>query len=79
MNVIPLSEAKANLSRYGRMCLEEPVIITVRGVPCFQLVPLEEDDDMVNRLLAENPRFVRTFKKRSRERTVSANAARRRW
>jgi hypothetical protein len=54
MNVIPLSE-KADLSRYGRMCLEEPEIITVRGVSCFQLVPLEEDDDMFNRLLADNP------------------------
>ena len=40
MKVIPLSEAKANLSHYGRSCHEEPVIITVNGVPFFQLVPL---------------------------------------
>jgi prevent-host-death family protein len=37
MKVIPLSEAKANLSRYGRRCREEPVIVTVNGVPAFQL------------------------------------------
>jgi hypothetical protein len=35
MKVIPLSEAKANLSRYARLCHEEPVIVTVNGVPPF--------------------------------------------
>lgn len=37
MKVIPLSEAKANLSRYGRLCQEEPIVVTVNGVPTFQL------------------------------------------
>ena len=53
MNVIPLSEAKANLSRYGRLCQDEPVIVTVNGVPSVQLTPLKEDDDLIDRLLAE--------------------------
>jgi prevent-host-death family protein len=44
MKVIPLSEAKAHLSEYGRLCHREPVIVTVHGQPAFQLVPLEEDD-----------------------------------
>ena len=29
MKLIPLSEAKAHLSRYGRLCHDEPVIVTV--------------------------------------------------
>jgi prevent-host-death family protein len=78
MKVIPLSEAKANLSRYGRMCQEEPVIVTVNGVPSFQLAPLEEDDDLIDRLLAENPEFGQLLEQRSRERTVSMAEARKR-
>jgi prevent-host-death family protein len=39
MKVVPLSEAKANLSRYGRLCHDEPVIVTVNGAPAFQLAP----------------------------------------
>ncbi len=49
MKVIPLSEAKANLSRYAHQCREEPVVVTVNGRPAFQLVPLAEDDDPVIR------------------------------
>ncbi|MFI5454220.1 MAG: type II toxin-antitoxin system Phd/YefM family antitoxin [Isosphaerales bacterium] len=78
MKVIPLSEAKANLSRYGRLCQEEPVIVTVNGVPSFQLSPLKEDDDLIDRLLAENPKFGQILEQRSRERTVSLDEARKR-
>jgi len=78
MKVIPLSEAKANLGRYGRLCLEEPVIVTINGVPSFQLSPLEEDDDLIDRLLAEKPEFGQLLEQRSRERTVSLNEARKR-
>ncbi|MBV8775232.1 MAG: type II toxin-antitoxin system Phd/YefM family antitoxin [Deltaproteobacteria bacterium] len=41
MKVVPLSEAKAKLSRYGQLCHDEPVVVTVNGRPSFQLVPLE--------------------------------------
>jgi antitoxin (DNA-binding transcriptional repressor) of toxin-antitoxin stability system len=78
MKIIPLSEAKANLSRYGRLCQEEPVIVTINGVPTFQLSPLQEDDDLIDRLLAENPEFGQLLERRSQERTVSANEARKR-
>jgi antitoxin (DNA-binding transcriptional repressor) of toxin-antitoxin stability system len=78
MKVIPLSEAKANLSRYGRLCLDEPVIVTINGVPSFRLAPLEEEDDLIDRLLAENPKFVEILEQRSRERTVSMSQARKR-
>jgi prevent-host-death family protein len=75
MKVIPLSEAKANLSRYARLCQDEPVIVTVNGGPSFQIAPLE-DDDLVDRLIAENPEFARLLAQRSRERTVSSSEAR---
>jgi hypothetical protein len=80
MRIIPLSEAKAHLSRYGRLCHEEPVIVTVNvnGAPAFQLVPLGDDDDLVDRLLEHNPAFVRSLQKRLKERSVSVKQAARR-
>ena len=78
MKVIPLSEAKAHLSRYARLCHEEPVIVTVKGVPSFQLTPLDEDDDLINRLLDHNPRFRQYLEARRGERTISATKAARR-
>jgi antitoxin (DNA-binding transcriptional repressor) of toxin-antitoxin stability system len=78
MKVIPLSEAKANLSRYGRLCRDEPIVVTVNGVPAFQLAPLGEDDDLIDQLLERNPRFRQTLGDRLRERSVSARIARRR-
>ena len=74
MKVIPLTEAKANLSRYGRLCQDEQVIVTVNGVPSFQLAPLE-DDDLIDRLLADNPRFVQLLEQRSGDRAVSLSEA----
>lgn len=78
MKVIPLSEAKANLSQYGRRCHDEPIIVTVNGVPSFQLVPLSEDDDLIDNLLEHNPAFRETLRARLSEETVSAKDARRR-
>ena len=77
MKVIPLSEAKANLSHFGRLCHEEPVIVTVNGTPSFQLVPLEEDDDLIDRLLQYNPKFRQALEARLKERSVSLKDAQR--
>jgi hypothetical protein len=78
MKVIPLSEAKANLSRYARLCHDEAVIVTVNGVPSFQLAPLAEDDDLIDQLLQHNPQFLDYLRSRVEERTVSTKQARRR-
>ena len=75
MKVIPLSEAKARLSHYGRLCQKEPVIVTVNGTPTFQLVPLDEADDLIDQLLEHNPAFRETLQARLREATVSAKEA----
>jgi antitoxin (DNA-binding transcriptional repressor) of toxin-antitoxin stability system len=78
MKVIPLNKAKANLSRYGRLCHKEPVIVTVNGVPEFQLAPLTEDDDLIDRLLQYNPEFRQMLRKRLREPSISMKEAYRR-
>jgi hypothetical protein len=48
----------------------------VNGVPSFQLVPLEEDDDLIDRLLEYHPKFREQLEARLRDRTVSTRAAR---
>ena len=78
MKVIPLTEAKANLSQYGRLCKDEPVIVTVNGVPAFQLVPLNGEDDLINQLLEHNPKFRQLLRARLREPVMSAKEAKRR-
>jgi mRNA-degrading endonuclease RelE of RelBE toxin-antitoxin system/PHD/YefM family antitoxin component YafN of YafNO toxin-antitoxin module len=78
MKIVPLSEVKANLSHYGKLCHKEPIIVTVNGHPQFQLVPLDEDDDLVDRLLEFNPRFREMLEERLQEKTVSAQAAKKR-
>jgi prevent-host-death family protein len=75
MKVIPLSEAKAHLSQYGRLCHKEPIIVTVNGAPSFQLVPLEDGDDLIDRLIEHHPSFRRTLEARLREPSVSAKKA----
>jgi antitoxin (DNA-binding transcriptional repressor) of toxin-antitoxin stability system len=76
MKIIPLSEAKAHLSRYGKLCQQESVIVTVNGLPAFQLSPLpEEDDDLINQLLEHNPRFRAVLEARAGEPTISCAEA----
>ena len=70
-----LSEAKAKLSRYAQLCRDEPVIVTINGVPAFRLVPFEEDDDLIDRILEYNPKFRQMLKRRLREKSVSAKDA----
>ncbi len=76
MKVIPLTEAKANLSHYARRCRDEPIIVTVNGMPAFQMVPLTEEDDLIDRLIEYNPRFRKLLEKRLKERTISMSEAR---
>lgn len=78
MQIISLSEAKANLSHYGRLCHDEPVVVTVNGAPSFQLVPLSEEDDLIDSLLEHNPKFRRILKSRLKEKSDSVKEARKR-
>ena len=78
MKVVPLSEAKANLSRYAKLCHDEPVVITVNGKPSFQLVPFEESDDLIDQLIDQHPGFRNLLAARLHERSVSVATAQRR-
>ena len=78
MKVVPLSEAKAKLSRYGQLCHDEPIVVTVNGRPSFQLVPLDEDDDLIDRLIEDHPGFRKLLQRRLREKGVSIETASRR-
>ena len=64
MKIIPLREAKAKLSEYARRCRKEPVVVTVNGRPRFELVPLDDDDDLVQQLVEHNPDFRRLLEDR---------------
>jgi hypothetical protein len=70
MKVIPLSEAKANLNRYGRLCQDGAVIVTVNGVR-LSIGPLEEGDFLVDRLIAQVPNVRHTLEVRAAEPVVS--------
>jgi prevent-host-death family protein len=78
MKVIPLTEAKARLSHYARMCRKQPVIVTVNGSPAFQMVPVDEDDDLIDQLLEHNSAFRQLLQARVKEpRLNAAEAAKR--
>ena len=78
MKVIPLSEAKARLSYYSRLCHQETIVVTVKGVPAFQLAPLEDDDDLIDRLLEYNPKFRAYLESCLKSRSFSSQEALRR-
>jgi prevent-host-death family protein len=75
MKVIPLSEAKAKLSHYARVCRKEPVVVSVNGVPAFEMVPLDQNEDLIEQLLEHNPRFRTLLRRRLKEKSVSAKEA----
>ncbi|HEY6418343.1 MAG TPA: hypothetical protein VIX59_05000 [Candidatus Binataceae bacterium] len=77
MKIIPLSEAKAQLSRFGQLCHEEAVVVTVNGRPSFQLAPLDEEHDLVDSLIKHNPAFREMLERRAHDRTVSLEEAER--
>jgi antitoxin (DNA-binding transcriptional repressor) of toxin-antitoxin stability system len=75
MKVITLSEARARLSHYARLCQKESIVVTVSGVPTFQMVPVTEDDDLIDQLLEHNPGFRKLLEDRLGEPSVSTKAA----
>jgi len=78
MKVVPLNEAKSKLSFYGRLCHDEPIVVTVNGRPSFQLVPLQEGDDLIDHLIEYHPGFGQFLERRLGKRSESAGAATRR-
>jgi len=79
MKIVPLNEAKAKLSLYGRLCHNEPVVVTVNGRPSFQLVPLQEGEDLIDHLIQHHPGFGKTLEHRLGKRSGSIRVATRRY
>ena len=68
MKVIDLNEAKANLEQYARDCQQSPVIVTIEGVPSFEMTPIRSDDpEFIDRLLEQDEAFRRLAEQRRRE------------
>ncbi len=54
------------------------MVVTIKGKPSSQLVPLDEKDDLIDRLLEEHPGFRSLLEHRLRERNISVKTAERR-
>jgi antitoxin (DNA-binding transcriptional repressor) of toxin-antitoxin stability system len=68
MTVIDLEEARTHLERYAEDCQSSPVIVTAKGKPVFELIPIRsEDPDFLERLAVANPAFRRLLEERCRE------------
>jgi hypothetical protein len=53
-------------------------VVTIDGRPAFQTVPLEEGDDLIDRLIEQHPGFRKLLENRLRGRSISAAVAQRR-
>jgi hypothetical protein len=75
MKVISLAEAQTKLSEYGELCRKEAVFVSIDGIPRFELTPVDEDDDLVNRLIAGCPEFVQMLESRKGSPLMTAQEA----
>jgi len=75
MKLISLSEARNHLDEYGQLCQKESVIVHIDGVPQFQLAPLDDDGDIMDRLFATNPEFRKMMAERTNTKAISAEEA----
>ena len=50
----------------------------INGKPSFQLLPLKDDEDLIDRLIEKHPGFRQMLQRRLGEKTVSLTEARRR-
>jgi len=60
---IPLSAAKANLSRVLRRSQKQEIVITRHGKPAGVLIRFESEDDWFEYRLENDPRFLSRIKK----------------
>ena len=77
MKVVPLSEAKAKLNRYAHLCHDERCCNGQRQA-FFQLITLEEDDELIDRTIEHIRAFASFWRGDLREHNVSVDIASRR-
>ena len=63
MKVIPLSEAKDDLSRLLREAAKQDIVITRHGKPAGVLIGFKSEDDWFDYRLENDPRFLRRIEK----------------
>jgi hypothetical protein len=68
MKVIDLSEAKANLEQYAQECQTSPIIVSINGMPSFEMLPVRaDDDDFMDRLIEQNDEFRQLLERSRRQ------------
>ena len=68
MKIESLREVKANLSKIvNELSSERSVVITKNGRPCAVLLPVNEDTDIENMVLAQNKEFWRLMDRAHKE------------
>lgn len=57
MKMAPVAKVKARFSSYLRACENEPVIVTRHGKSVAVLLPIRDDDELEQIILAYSPQF----------------------
>lgn len=57
--IVPLAEAKDDLSRYLREAATREILITRHGKPAGVLIGFESEDDWLEYRLENDPRFLK--------------------
>ena len=59
----------------GDLCRKAPAFVSIDGIPRFELTPVDEDDDLVNRLITGCPEFVQMLESRKGSPLMTAQEA----
>jgi prevent-host-death family protein len=57
MRIASVADVKAQFSAYLRECQRGPVVVTRNGQPVAALVPILDEDELEDLVLAYSPRF----------------------
>ena len=57
MRIASVADVKAKFSAFIRACEKGPVVVTRNGHPVAALVPILDEDDLEDLVLAYSPRF----------------------
>lgn len=67
MRIASVADVKAQFSAYLKECQRGPVVVTRNGQPVAALVPILDEDELEDLVLAYSPRFRAILGKASRQ------------
>jgi prevent-host-death family protein len=67
MRIASVADVKAQFSAYLKECRNGPVVVTRNGQPVAALVPILDEDELEDLVLAYSPRFREILGKASRQ------------